>query len=756
MRALFPSLALLAACHPLSERPGLVDHVEPPVSSLSDGADPLAGSADVLPGEFVVRAAPGVDASAVADALDGVDAAELEEVPGLPGTYRFRTTVPTDQVQDLLDEDGRLAWGEPRVRVTRFAADPNDTYYGYQWNLQLLQAPDVWTRSTGAGVTVAVVDTGVAPATDAYASLLPGMDFVDAGDGRFDPNGHGTHVAGSIAQGTNNSQGVAGLAPDAAILPVRVLDANGSGTSEDVAAGITWAVDHGADVINLSLGSNVYSQVIADACAHAEANDVVVFAASGNDGFADFVSYPAALASTIAVGASTYGDGLAPYSNGGAALDLVAPGGDVSQDANGDGYGDGILAETTLDGVFGYHFLNGTSMASPHAAAAGALLLADGVAAADVRVRLTSTAVDLGVAGFDDGFGHGRVDVLAALELGGAVTEPVGCGADRCGEDLSAGDLVVTELMANPTDCSDANGEWIEVHNATDGTVNLAGLVVRDASGREGAVSHEAALAPGGYAVLGKGDAQSFCGPVLDGSYGGAVTLNNGGDQVELLVDGQAVAVSVAWTDSEPGVSWALPVSAYDAPTDADWVLSTEAIPGTHELGTPGEASGEVEAAVLSIDQVWLDELVVTEFMANPAATSDTTGEWMELRNDSSLAIDLDGLEIRDEVGAGAVVGSLVVQPGERVLLGRGDAGSFDHPDVVPDGFYGDVSLNNSGDRIGLHNADGEIGATFIWTSSGGTPGVSMELVGADPRDAASWAKATSAMPSGDKGTPGL
>ena len=129
-------------------------------------------------------------------------------------------------------------------------------------------------------------------------------------------------------------------------MPIRVLDASGSGTSSDVANGIIWAADNGADIINLSLGANAFSQTISDACDYAETQGVTVIAATGNDGYSDYISYPAALGSTIAVGATGLNHGIAPYSNQGNEIDLVAPGGDMSQDEDGDGYADGILQET--------------------------------------------------------------------------------------------------------------------------------------------------------------------------------------------------------------------------------------------------------------------------------------------------------------------------------------------------------------------------------------------------------------------------
>jgi len=300
--------------------------------------------------------------------------------------------------------------------------------------------PDTWDTSRGRGVVIAVLDTGVSAGPDGLALLLDGYDFVDGDPDPSDSGWHGTHVAGVIAQVTDNGEGVASVAPGAAILPVRVLAESG-GTSVELAEGITWAVDQGADVLNLSLGSASESQLVSDALAYAEAQEVVVVAASGNDGQSDFVQFPASVGTVLGVGATLLDGAIAAYSNGGPELDLVAPAGTIGADTDGDGLPDAVLQEAWIDGQWQYVVAEGTSLATPHVAGAAALLLgAADLSPAQVRDALTASAIDLGDAGPDHTFGAGLLDPMAALSL---VASPgSGTASDDDGSDddgVSAG-----------------------------------------------------------------------------------------------------------------------------------------------------------------------------------------------------------------------------------------------------------------------------------------------------------------------------
>lgn len=276
---------------------------------------------------------------------------------------------------------------------------------------------------SGAG---AWVTTGYEQAPDlGGTSFLAGWDFVNQDAHPNDDNGHGTHVAGTVAQTTNNGFGVAGVAFGVTVMPVKVLNAAGTGAYDWIADGIYYAVDNGADVISMSLGGSSGSVTLENAVAYAYNHDVVVVAASGNDNGA--VGYPAAYdAYVIAVGATQYDESRAPYSNYGSSLDVVAPGGNTGVDQNGDGYPDGVLqmtfGDTPVD--WGYWFYQGTSMATPHVSGVAALVLTrnPSLTPDEVRSVLQSTAEDLGALGWDSTFGWGLVDAEAALL---SLAEPV-------------------------------------------------------------------------------------------------------------------------------------------------------------------------------------------------------------------------------------------------------------------------------------------------------------------------------------------
>jgi serine protease len=315
-----------------------------------------------------------------------------------------------------------LSFVEPDV-IRRTAGDP---YRSYQWHLESIGAPEAWSAGqTGAGAVVAVVDTGVAAGgSDGFSSLLSGYDFVDEDSDADDENGHGTHVAGTIAQATDNNVGVGGVAPGASILPVRVLGADGTGYTSDVVSGILYAIQEGASVINLSLGSSSPSTAEKLALVAATEAGVLVVAASGNDGSDSVINYPAVYEEAVAVAAVDYLGDRTWYSNAGSEVDLAAPGGDTSADLNGDGYGDGVLQETRTASGWGYYFYQGTSMATPHVAGAAAILMGAGASAAEARALLEDTAIDRGEDGWDAEYGHGLIDVEAALAELGEQEEP--------------------------------------------------------------------------------------------------------------------------------------------------------------------------------------------------------------------------------------------------------------------------------------------------------------------------------------------
>jgi len=316
---------------------------------------------------------------------------------GLDRVVTVRLSGDSDTILDALSASRLIEWAEPVVLDQ--AASINDAYYGYQWNMATLRADEIWAITDGTGTTVAVLDTGVSLHKDGIARLLADRcrDFVDQTACVPDTHGHGTHVAGTIAQTRDNGIGVTGLAPGVSILPVRVLDENGMGRSVDIAAGIVYAVDQGADVINLSLGGYVESEARFQAIQYALENDVTVVASVGNQGFSNTITYPAAYDGVIAVGSVNMAGEVAGYSNQHSALDiLLAPGGDLSQDEDGDGVADGILQETIKNGEWGYYAVEGTSSAAAHVSAIAALLHSKGITKpSDIRGTLIETRDNL-------------------------------------------------------------------------------------------------------------------------------------------------------------------------------------------------------------------------------------------------------------------------------------------------------------------------------------------------------------------------
>jgi serine protease len=278
-----------------------------------------------------------------------------------------------------------------------------------QWALAAFPFSALWACSKGAGITVGIVDSGVqGDHPDLAGRVLPGVAIqgvVQPGGGSPDVNGHGTHVAGIIGAG-DNGVGIVGVAPEVSILPVRVLDSNGVGANSDIGAGITWAVDNGANVVNISIGSSTNSASVSSAVSYAVQHGVTVVAAAGNNHQAnppDVPQYPAALDDTVAVAAlSQPGDNIAGYSTRGGYVDVAAPGSNIWSSIPTSTWGS----------------KSGTSMATPHVAALVAVILGarGGIAPAAMLSRLTTTASDAGPAGFDQMFGWGRIDPIAALD----------------------------------------------------------------------------------------------------------------------------------------------------------------------------------------------------------------------------------------------------------------------------------------------------------------------------------------------------
>ncbi len=399
----------LAACLPPPGPPPPGPQPPPPEPPIACGTP--AQEAPPAPAQPIPREDAGDEARAAVAQSDtrtpdgSIPLVTVEKTPA--GSEIVTTPVANADEAAVVAEEaaahGDLVVVEVDARV-RATADPLRVQ---QWALDRVAFESAAVAVDESGVTVAVIDTGVQASHSDFGvgQVLPGRVFLDQAPGvpggTTDDHGHGTHVAGIVGAQANNGVGVHGAAPGVDILPVKVLGADGVGFSSDVARGIQWAADNGADAVNLSLGSSSPSQAQQLEIQIARAGGVVVVAAAGNEcDNGNPAQYPAAFPEVIAVSAITQSDAKAIFSSTGSYLDLAAP-------------GVGILS-TLNDG--GYGTKSGTSMSTPYVAATAALVrAAHGLDAVAVCTQLVRTADDLGASGFDTSFGHGLVDPLEAV-----------------------------------------------------------------------------------------------------------------------------------------------------------------------------------------------------------------------------------------------------------------------------------------------------------------------------------------------------
>lgn len=390
-----------------------------------------------------VAATWSVDKSALSPELlidfSEVDAAQLQTLSKATGLNFHFNSEFSDDDDNLalvsLNSDAQLQSIKKllRQRDDVEGYELNNTMYAYwtpddpklknQWHMDMIKAQQAWSQDRGHGVVVAVIDTGVTTGNGklkrledlAMTRFVAGYDFVSDKVSTDDLHGHGSHVAGTVAQSTNNGLGVAGVAFASKIMPIRVLDAMGRGRISDIAEAIRWATQHGADVINMSLGSPMPSKLIAKEVAYARAHGVVVVCAAGNSGGRG-VGFPAANKGALAVSALDPKGQLAFYSSWGQQIFIAAPGGDTRFDNNGDGLRDGVLQNTIVPGDpsrQGYFPFQGTSMASPHVAGVAALIIAEGLSNPGRVENILQTTAS--AKGDVNKFGAGLVNAEAAV-----------------------------------------------------------------------------------------------------------------------------------------------------------------------------------------------------------------------------------------------------------------------------------------------------------------------------------------------------
>ena len=314
----------------------------------------------------------------------------LCEVEDSATTYRSLTA---DSAIEFIEDDYE-GWilGEPVISF-----DIKKAGQEIPWGVEKIGAPDVWKEADGRGVKVAVIDTGVDLEHPDLEANLAEAGWVLECQNIVDDNGHGTHVAGTIAA-VDNDIGVVGVAPKATIYAVKAFNKSGRGNISNVIDALNWCVERNVQVINMSFGFKNNSKALQRAIKEAYSRNIVLVAASGNSGGSNSVLYPAKYPEVIAVGASNSNDKAAWFSSGGVEVDLIAPGA-------------GIMS-TYKDG--GYESMSGTSMAAPHVTGAAALLLsAVKLTPAQVRQALTETATDLGIA--KNKQGAGLLNVKKAL-----------------------------------------------------------------------------------------------------------------------------------------------------------------------------------------------------------------------------------------------------------------------------------------------------------------------------------------------------
>lgn len=401
-------------------------------TSAAPAHQPAAETAEYVAGEVLLKLRPGLtligqgsaqgetfaqqsEAESLNRLLDVIQVSQAELMSPGSATYQIHYTTNTDaaELAATIAAHPAVVYAEPNYVRRLMRTEPNDPFVREQWALTNIQAYEAWDITTGAGVPIAVLDTGVMSShPDLSGNVGTGYNALTGSSQAEDDNGHGTAVSGLIAARTDNGEGIAGMCWDCNIIPVKVLNARGSGNDMTVARGIRWAADAGARIINLSLGGSGDSQVLSDAVGYANARGVLIVAASGNERQSgNAVNYPAAYDEVLAVGGTGNTDQVTGFSNTGAHLDLAAP---------------SVGLWTTIPGERRYGPPNGTSFSSPYVAGAAGLVftLRPDLSHTDVKCILEAGSDDQGEPGKDPEYGWGRLNAFKSLQL---AQEYAGC-----------------------------------------------------------------------------------------------------------------------------------------------------------------------------------------------------------------------------------------------------------------------------------------------------------------------------------------
>jgi thermitase len=368
--------------------------------------------APAVPGQFVIKFKPGVAGKQRTETVRALGGRFFDRVPNLDleaaefPALRGKDQVAAERLINALKHNPNVEYVEPNYI---YSADltPNDPGASQQWAWSPIQANQAWDVTQGSSsVVIAVVDTGIQRShPDLDSKIVGGYDYVQGDTAADDGNGHGTHVAGTSAAETNNATGGAGTCPNCRLMPVRVLDNNGSGTLVNVANGIRYAADNGAKVINMSLGGGGSSS-LQSAVDYAWSKGVFMACAAGNSNTSSTASaYPGAYPNCFAVASTTNTDARSSFSNYGSWVEVAAPGSNI--------YSSWLNS--------GYNTISGTSMATPHVAGLAGLLASQGLTNAQIRDRICSTADK--ISGTGSYWTCGRINAYRAV-TGGSTPNP--------------------------------------------------------------------------------------------------------------------------------------------------------------------------------------------------------------------------------------------------------------------------------------------------------------------------------------------